>query len=63
MKRPFNSPGFAAALAKREALKAARMAALEAKVIEQAQQIRSLRSQLAASVNKARTAEAREAAE
>jgi hypothetical protein len=49
--RPFVNPGFAAAVAQREAQRAARMTALEAKVVEQSAQIRSLRAQLAASVN------------
>lgn len=56
-------PGVAAAIAHRETMRNARMVALEARVREQNHQIRSLRSQLAASVAKARALQGVEAAE
>lgn len=54
------TPRLAAALARQEAMRRDRMTALEAKVAAQATQIKSLRAQLAASINRARVLEAAE---
>lgn len=54
------TPQLAAAIAKREAMRNARTIALEAKVNEQAAQIRSLRVQLARSLSRVRVLEAAE---
>lgn len=52
--RPFTNPGYAAALAKHEALKEKKMSELRAKVASQQQQIIDLRKQLALSVRRER---------
>lgn len=61
--RPFINPGYAAAVAAREAAREREVSTLRAKVASQQSQIIELRKQLSASVNRARRAQASEAAE